>query len=821
MGRVGAREAVAGSTAAARCHAQGFGPGRVHAVTPAEDFRRAISAAGLTPPEVIEADGELYRFSSDGRRGDDAGWYVLHGDGIPAGEFGCWRAGIRQTWRADIGRELTEDERQAQRERIEAAHRQREAAEAQRHADGARRARKIWEAGQPAPADHPYLTARGVGPHALRVYRGDIVIRDLSCDNSLIVPLRGAAGTIQTLEFIGATGEKRYLPGGATSGAYHALGAPAGTIIVCEGWATGAAIHEATGFPVRCAMSAGNLRTVAELMRARASAARIIVAGDHDGSGTGQRAAHDAARAINGLVALPADTGDWNDVYRTVGADAVRAGIGAVAGPATAAQSLRRALDPTPLIRPLSPPAPYPVDALGPILGPAARAIAEIVQVPEALAGGCVLATAALAAQAHADVQTLGGARPLSLYVLTIASSGDRKTAADDVALAPVREYERRTMLGYQMQVAEYERAQQARKLDRAKARKEAESGAEYAAALREIADEPPPRKPWIVCSEPTAEGLMRSLADGQYAQGIYTDEGGQFLGGHALSEEAELRTIAMLSRVWQGARLDRVRATDHEHMILYGRRVSMHLLVQPDVATCMLGRALYRSQGFLARWLIAAPETLAGTRLHDPSRPAPTDDPRIRRYWHALGELLARPATEDHEVGGLSLPCLALSAEARDLLRAAYDEIEIAQGREGELESVREWAGKAAEHACRIAGVLTLTADPAASAVSGETMGQALTLTQHYLGEYVRLIGSADVPEHVRQAALLLDWLRAKRRQTVTARDIMRLGPSSIRSGEAAKAALRTLAEHSWLATDDHRTYTAHPASLADEETP
>ncbi|MCA1604763.1 MAG: hypothetical protein LC775_04645, partial [Acidobacteria bacterium] len=69
-------------------------------------FRAAMRAHGLNPPEII-ADGRLHRFTSNGRRGDDAGWYLLHGDGIPAGCFGDWRTGFSQTWRADIGRDLT------------------------------------------------------------------------------------------------------------------------------------------------------------------------------------------------------------------------------------------------------------------------------------------------------------------------------------------------------------------------------------------------------------------------------------------------------------------------------------------------------------------------------------------------------------------------------------------------------------------------------------------------------------------------------------------------------------------------------------------
>lgn len=65
---------------------------------PESAFLSAIMAAGLTPPEFIEPDGTLHRFSSNGKRGDKSGWYVLHLDGVPAGVFGCWRDGLYQTW---------------------------------------------------------------------------------------------------------------------------------------------------------------------------------------------------------------------------------------------------------------------------------------------------------------------------------------------------------------------------------------------------------------------------------------------------------------------------------------------------------------------------------------------------------------------------------------------------------------------------------------------------------------------------------------------------------------------------------------------------
>ncbi len=99
---------------------------------------------------------------------------------------------------------------------------------------------------------------------------------------------------------------------------------------------------------------------------------------------------------------------------------------------------------PIPLFPPLPPAERFPIEALGPVLSRAAQAIARKVQVPEAIAGQSVLAAAALAAQAHADVMLpYGQTRPLSLFLVTIAASGDRKSTADNEALWPIRKREK------------------------------------------------------------------------------------------------------------------------------------------------------------------------------------------------------------------------------------------------------------------------------------------------------------------------------------------------------------------------------------------
>ena len=167
-----------------------------------EQFREAIRAAGVEPPGDVIPDGKLHRFASNGKRGDDAGWYVLHGDGIPAGIFGDWRTGIKETWRADIGRTLTPAEEAAHRLKVNAMRREREAEEARQRAEAAREAVSIWHAAQPAPDGHPYLTRKHVKTHRIRLH-----------DNLLVIPLRHG-GKLHSLQFIDPDGKKRFLTGG-------------------------------------------------------------------------------------------------------------------------------------------------------------------------------------------------------------------------------------------------------------------------------------------------------------------------------------------------------------------------------------------------------------------------------------------------------------------------------------------------------------------------------------------------------------------------------------------------------------------------------
>lgn len=287
--------------------------------TAIDQFRSAIEQAGLIPPPVIHDDGRLHRFPSNGERGDDAGYYIFHSDGIPAGLYGCWRLNIRQTWCAKPDRQMNERERAEHRARLQAIHLEREQEQRRRHEEAARRAASLWDGAQPASPDHPYLLNKQVPSYGLR---------QTETGEQLIVPMRDESGRLTSVQFIDGDGGKQFLPGGRVQGASYRIGEDRRTLLLAEGYATAASLHAATGLSVVVAFNAGNLLPVARTLRHQNPAATILVCGDHDASGVGQAKAKEAAESIHGHWVIPPDTGmDWNDIHVRDGVAAVKTAI--------------------------------------------------------------------------------------------------------------------------------------------------------------------------------------------------------------------------------------------------------------------------------------------------------------------------------------------------------------------------------------------------------------------------------------------------------------------------------------------------------------
>jgi hypothetical protein len=463
-----------------------------------------------------------------------------------------------------------------------------------------------------------------------------------------------------------------------------------------------------------------------------------------------------------------------------------------------------RSEPPRALMRELPPADPFPADALGRLLGSAARAIQDRVRAPLAICGQSVLATSTLAVQAHANIELpMGHMKPLSCFFVSVAATGERKSAVDHEALWPVRKREAALREVYVGERLEYENDEAAWKKARdaaCRAKDVKANRAKMKAALDELGPAPlPPLQPLLTCGEPTYEGVCKLLAVGQPSIGVFAAEGGQFIGGHGMADDAKLRTAAGLSALWDGEPIKRVRALDG-FTVLPGRRVAMHLMAQPDVAAIWFGDRLLAEQGLLSRILLTAPEPTSGTRMW--TEPSPESDAAVRRYCARLMEVSERlpplaPGTRN-ELVPRTLP---LAPEARWLWVAFHDHVEERLGPGGELEPVRGLANKLPEHATRIAAVLTLVEDIEASELGSAQMEAGIALAEHYAIEALRLFGASRVNDDLRLANRLETWLLTKWQEpNISLPDIYQRGLNAIGDQVTARRLVAVLEEHGRL---------------------
>lgn len=451
---------------------------------------------------------------------------------------------------------------------------------------------------------------------------------------------------------------------------------------------------------------------------------------------------------------------------------------------------------PRPLMREMPPADPFPVDALGGLTA-AARGIHERTQAPLATCGQSVLAAATLAVQGLADVELpTRQVRPSSCFFVTIAATGERKTSVDSEALRPIRRQEAdlreehaERALDHQNDLVAWEKAREAsiKKLGRDRTA--------IKAALDEIGEKPkPPWLPVLVVQEPTYEGLCKLLAVSRPSLGIFSNEGGQFMGGHGMADDAKLRTAAGLSALWDGDAIKRVRADGTT--ILPDRRLSMHLMAQPDVAGGWLNDPLLADQGLLSRVLVSAPDSTAGTRFWREW----SGSNALAEYDRRLFDLVRQPLPVDQAGGGVRPRALSLSPTARRAWVDFYDHVEARVRPGGEFETIKGLANKLAEHAARLAAVLSVAADSDAGEVDIEAMECGTALARHYAAEARRLLqGSAGDPD-LQLARQTLVWLRSRGESLFCAVDMYRLGPAAIREKATATKIVGVLVDHGYL---------------------
>ena len=299
-------------------------------------FLDALAAAGQEPAKALSlaADGKIIRYRIKGDKGGkNNGWFALYANmGIVAGAFGNWKVSGSHTWCSRAKHEISLAEREALRLKYEQVKESRIAEQKKIWAEAREKAAHLISVSGNAGPEHPYLINKGVKSFGLRKLK-----------KMLVVPVRSADGTVNSLQFIQEDGTKRFLTGGEIVGGYYAIGKPKDILLICEGYATGASLFEATGYAVAVAFNAGNLLAVAVALRKKFQNLTIIVCADNDVATEGNPGlsrAKEAAEQINGMIAvakfLDSDSidgkvlTDFNDLHRLYGLSAVKSVIAQV-----------------------------------------------------------------------------------------------------------------------------------------------------------------------------------------------------------------------------------------------------------------------------------------------------------------------------------------------------------------------------------------------------------------------------------------------------------------------------------------------------------
>jgi hypothetical protein len=457
---------------------------------------------------------------------------------------------------------------------------------------------------------------------------------------------------------------------------------------------------------------------------------------------------------------------------------------------------------PEPLYRPPSPAERYSVEALGPTLGQMATALQEATGAPLPLCGSSTLATAACSVQPHGDVVVDGRISPLSLFIGSVAESGERKTTIDRGAGRAHASYQKEQWDVYAKAKVSHDIRSAVYRAERdAILRKKGPTAEEKQIALGLLVVPEPLRRPCMLIENTTIEALLKHLREDLPSIGVFSSEGGMFLGGYSMQKEQLTHTIATLSRLWDGDAVARHTVGDFDDAIpMYGRRMSAHFMIQPDIATKLLGDKEIQSQGLLSRFIISWPDSTIGTRL-ERGRERLDENQHARDYWNSMKSIIsAKLPMKDIVSGELTPRQLRLSSKAYGIWKAFEEGVERRMAVGKDLEHLRAFCNKAGENCARIAGLLTLVKNLTAHGIAAPEMDAATQLMTFHVNEIVRSFCQGTIGPDLKEAEVVFKWIKSKELRYVYPEQVYRFGPSGFRTKKKAVDALTALEQHSHL---------------------
>lgn len=446
-------------------------------------------------------------------------------------------------------------------------------------------------------------------------------------------------------------------------------------------------------------------------------------------------------------------------------------------------------------------------DCFPDVIGKALVDVQKLTQAPLPMIGSVLMAAVSLACQKLIRVEIPNvGLKPCSLYFLTLAASGERKSTVSKCIMKPFLARNTQMYEDFLQKSRSYEDdfeawnelkkdlkkslSKENKKNEKGEVNKHYELSREYDQFLRDKPLKPQHHRIVYHNSDMTSEGLQKMLSeDTKSSAGLIFDEALIFFGSRAKS------STGFLNMLWDGESFEVIRKT--ESFVIHDVRLTASLMVQEPVFDSYMKKhgKDARASGFLARFLISKPDSTIGERTSS----GYSGDGSLETFHRVITALLDRQL----DMPDAEPEILMFSERAKSFIEKLYREIEEEQAENCYLSEITDFAGRYVENICRTAALFQFFSNAfneinIDNKITKEMVEGAVIFNAYYL-KSVMNIPALKIRSPVRDANELLGWMHEqheKYENSFTKTILLQFAPRSLRNKKWLELALSVLKE-------------------------
>lgn len=443
----------------------------------------------------------------------------------------------------------------------------------------------------------------------------------------------------------------------------------------------------------------------------------------------------------------------------------------------------------------------FPINELPQLLRDTVVEIAIQTQTMNPLVFTSVLGVLSLASQDCAEIQWVKGQRsPLSLFMISIAESGTRKTTVDSIVMKEINSFEAKAHEEYTNELLKYESIKTTWDIERKQIERlikknsmkgfDNKDNAELLVNLKKNMPQEP-KNPRLIYSNSTIEAFIAGLANNWPSAGLFSDEGSNVINSRIFNQ------VSALNDLWSGSDVV-VDRRGEGSLRLRDARCTISLMVQPNEFYKLIqkkGNDL-KSIGFLARCLICQPNSPQGHRITDISKPSWI---YLEHFYSRVSEIMQSTKNNKTQLG-----LLKISFDAELILITEINKIEEYMRPGGVFFYHKEYASKIADNIVRLAGIFHLFEryDQRVE-VSQLNMQRAISVIYYYVNEYLAIFQpQQNAPEaDARKLMIWICQLAFKSQNLIFEKSyVSRYAPNALRDKVRLSTAIQVLQNWHWI---------------------